>query len=297
MINLDYKLLSAFNAVIEQQSFELAAKKMFISQPAISQRIKTLEENLGQPVLIRSHPITVTPVGEKLLSHYKMVHQLESDLMPNILANAPGKPIKISLAVNADSIATWFLDAISPILKTHLVELNLLIASGTDTIGKLRSGEAIAGLTSVANPLPGYKTERLGTMNYILVASKEFQYRYFNKGVTKSSLKMAPSITYDHKDNMHDQFISKHFDVNANEYYSHRVSSSEAFVDLAKRGLAYCLIPELQIKDELESGELINIYPQAGLIEPLYWHSWVLVKGINKKISQEIVRYGQDILD
>lgn len=297
MINLDYKLLSAFSAVIEQQSFELAANKMFISQPAISQRIKTLEENLGQPVLIRSHPITMTPVGEKLLSHYKMVHQLESDLMPNILANAPGKPIKISLAVNADSIATWFLDAISPILKNHLVELNLLIASGTDTTDKLRSGEAIAGLTNVSTPLPGYKTEKLGTMNYILVASKEFQCRYFSKGVTKTSLKMAPSITYDHKDNMHDKFISKHFDVKANEYYSHRVSSSEAFVDLTKRGLAYCLIPELQIKDELESGELINIYPQAPLIEPLYWHSWVMVKGINKKISQEIVHYGQSILD
>ena len=114
MNDLDYKLLAALNAVIEQQSFDLAAKQLFISQPAVSQRIKLLEEKLGQPVMVRGQPITVTSIGEKLLSHYKMVQQLEDELLPELLPNAPSKPMKVSLTVNADSIATWFLDAIAP---------------------------------------------------------------------------------------------------------------------------------------------------------------------------------------
>lgn len=297
MIDLDYKLLAALNAVIEQQSFDIAAKQLFISQPAISQRIKLLEEKLGQPVIVRGQPITATSIGEKLLSHYKMVQQLEAELLPELLPNAPTKPIKVSLTVNADSIATWFLDAISPTLKQHLIEMNLLIESGTHSLDKLRSGQAVGGVTNIEAPLPGFRSFKLGNMNYLLVASKEFQQRYFQHGVTQSSLKMAPGITYDQKDTMQLHFIKQHFNLDSSEYYCHRVSSSEAFVDLAKRGLAYCLIPELQIKQELASGELINICPDKELIETLYWHSWVLVKGVNKLISQQIVSYAQQRLN
>jgi LysR family transcriptional regulator (chromosome initiation inhibitor) len=46
----------------------------------------------------------------------------------------------------------------------------------------------------------------------------------------------------------------------------------------------------------LASGELISISPENELIETLYWHSWVLVKGINKNISQQIVKVGQEKL-
>ena len=124
---LVYKLLSALAAIIETQSFELAAQKLFISQSAISQRIKLLEENIGHPMLIRRHPIELTPVGEQLLSHFKKVQQLENELLPELLPDRPTKPTRISLAVNADCIATWFLKAVTPVLKENLVELNLLI--------------------------------------------------------------------------------------------------------------------------------------------------------------------------
>tara|TARA_B110001454_G_C12381881_1_gene292996 strand:- start:158 stop:562 length:405 start_codon:yes stop_codon:yes gene_type:complete len=134
-------------------------------------------------------------------------------------------------------------------------------------------------------------------MNYYLVSSTSFQQKYFKKGVTKASLTMAPAISYDHKDDMHVRFIAKHFDLAASEYYCHSVRSSEAFVELARQGVAYCLLPELQIENELKSGELVKLCPDKELVETLYWHSWVLVKGINKKISQEIIRVGQKLLN
>jgi len=296
MSGFDYKLLTALSVIIETQNFELAAAKLNISQSAISQRIKLLEENIGQPILIRSQPIELTNVGEQLLSHFKKVQQLENELLPELLPDKPTKPMKISLAVNADSIATWFIKAITPVLKEHLVELNLLIELEDRTLDKLRSGEAIGAVSDIAKPLKGYRAFELGKMNYCLVSSKNFQEKYFPKGVSKASLKMAPGISYDHKDDMHVRYIAKHFDLAASEYYCHSVRSSEAFVELAKQGVAYCLVAELQIKNELASGELINLCPDKQLIETLYWHSWVLVKGINKKISQEIIKVGQELL-
>ncbi|PCH95291.1 MAG: ArgP/LysG family DNA-binding transcriptional regulator [Gammaproteobacteria bacterium] len=296
MSGFDYKLLTALAAIIETQNFELAANKLCISQSAISQRIKLLEENIGQPILIRTQPITLTTIGEQLLSHYKKVQQLENELLPELLPNKPKKPMKISLAVNADCLATWFIKALTPVLQEYLVELDLIIEHEERTLDKLRSGEAIGAVSVIEKPLKGYRSFKIGTMNYCLVSSKSFQQRYFKSGVTKSSLQMAPAISYDHKDDMHVRFIAKHFGLDASEYYCHSVRSSEAFVELAKQGVAYCLLPELQIKNELLSGELIKLCPENQLIETLYWHSWVLVKGINKKISQEIIRVGQSLL-
>lgn len=293
---MDYKLLAALAAIIETQSFELAAKKIFISQSAISQRIKLLEENFGHPMLIRSQPIELTTVGEQLLSHFKKVQQLENELLPELLPDKPTKPMRVSLAVNADCIATWFIKALTPVLKENLVELNLLVEHEERTLDKLRSGEAIGAVSVIEKPLKGYRSFKLGKMNYCLVSSKSFQQKYFKNGVTKASLTMAPGISYDHKDAMHVRYIAKHFDLAASEYYCHSVRSSEAFVELAKQGVAYCLLPELQIENELTSGELVKLCPEKQLIETLYWHSWILVKGINKKISQEIIRVGQALL-
>jgi len=296
MANFDYKLLSALTEVIELQSFELAANKLFISQSAISQRIKSLEEYIGQPVLIRSQPIVLTTAGEQLVSHFKKVEQLEIELAPVLSPDKPLRPMKVSLAVNADSIATWFIQAVTPVLQSHLVELNLMIEHEERTLDKLRTGEAIGAVSVIEKPLKGYRSFRLGKMEYCLVANKTFKNKYFKDGVNRESLKMAPAISYDHKDDMHVRFIAKRFDLGASEYFCHRVRSSEAFVALAKQGVAYSLLPKLQIANELANGELVNLSPENELVETLYWHSWVLVKGINKNISQQIVKIGQEIL-
>ena len=168
MASFDYKLLTALAEVIAQQSFEMAANKLFISQSAISQRIKNLEEYIGQPVLIRSQPLELTSAGEQLLSHFRKVKQLESELIPILSPDKPLKPLKVSLAVNADSIATWFIQAITPVLQSHLVELNLIIEHEERTLDKLRTGEAIGAVSVIEKPLNGYRSFRLGKMEPIV---------------------------------------------------------------------------------------------------------------------------------
>jgi LysR family transcriptional regulator (chromosome initiation inhibitor) len=204
--------------------------------------------------------------------------------------------MKISLAVNADSIATWFIDAITLVLQTQLVELNLIIEHEERTLDKLRSGEAVGAVSIIEKPLKGYRSFKLGKMEYCLVANPDFIAQYFPDGVNQSSLKMAPAISYDHKDDMHVRYIAKHFNLAAAEYYCHSVRSSEAFVALVKQGVAYCLLPKLQIANELDSGQLVSLCPEYTLVETLYWHSWVLVKGVSKQISENIVQVGRATL-
>ncbi|MGL6164556.1 MAG: LysR family transcriptional regulator, partial [Aeromonas veronii] len=123
MKELDYKLLRALDAVLQEQNFDRAAKSLHITQSAISQRIKQLEQQFAEPLLIRSQPLQATPLGQKLLAHYRQVHQLELELAGELAPDEPQGPIRISIAVNADSLATWFLPAIAPLLKQHPIEL------------------------------------------------------------------------------------------------------------------------------------------------------------------------------
>lgn len=297
MSKIDYKLLHALAMVVNEQSFEQAAGVLCISQSAVSQRIKALEEFVAHPVLIRGQPIELTPTGKMLLSHYKKVQQLESELLPQLRPEDPSERVALNIAVNADSVATWFFSVMTSLLKLYPIELNLLIDNESRTVQKLKSGEAFAAVSAQQQPLPGYQSFELGKMEYYLVATEQFRQRHFADGINAQSLCSAPGVSFDPKDDMHIRFIEEHFGLKAGSYPRHTVRSSEAFVELAKQGVAYTLLPKLQILNELESGELINLLPDKSRTQTLYWHCWVMVKGIYKKVSKQVVEGARMYLD
>ena len=295
-MDFDYKLLKALDVVMASQNFERAADILCISQSAVSQRIKLLEEFVGHPVIVRGKPLSLTAIGKQLVNHYKQVELLERELLPKINPEQQQSPIKLSLAVNADSLAIWFLDALTPLIKFSNIELNLLISGETRTIEHLKSGEAFAAVSTNSQPIAGFKTAKLGQLKYVLVASPEFKQHYFAQGVNPKTLQNAPGASFDRFDLMHQQFIEKHFGLIAGSYPCHSVRSSEAFVNMAKNSLAYTLIPEIQIQDELNSGQLLNISPRKFQLDTLYWHSWVLEKGIFKTASKMIIEHARRTL-
>jgi len=297
MKQLDYKLLHALSVVIKQQSFEKAADILCITQPAVSQRIKQLEQLVAQPILIRAQPIVATELGKKLLSHYLQVQQLEAELLPQILLDQPESTLTVNLATNADSLATWLIGALTPLINQYPIELNLIVADESRTLDKLKDGEVFGAISLIDKAVSGCEVTQLGTMEYILVASPEFKQRYFANGINQQSLKYAPGAAFDQKDDMHIKFIEQHFGLKGGSYPCHTVRSSEAFVELVKQGAAYSLIPQLQIKNELASGEIINILPKIKLTQTLYWHRWALVKGVYKQISETIISTGKNILN
>ncbi len=184
MKELDYKLLRALDAVLQEQNFDWAAKSLHITQSAISQRIKQLEQQFAEPLLIRSQPLQATPLGQKLLAHYRQVHQLELELAGDLTPDEPQGPIRISIAVNADSLATWFLPAIAPLLELHPIELNLLVDDESRTLDKVREGQAFGAVSLQPRPLAGCCVDELGEMNYLLTASPAFVARHFPQGLT-----------------------------------------------------------------------------------------------------------------
>jgi LysR family transcriptional regulator (chromosome initiation inhibitor) len=72
--------------------------------------------------------------------------------------------------------------------------------------------------------------------------------------------------------------------------------SSEAFVEATLRGMAYTLVPELQVLRELEQGLLINLAPDKCLELHLYWHTWGLDVDAVNILTQLVVKHARTVL-
>ncbi|MGF1822061.1 LysR family transcriptional regulator ArgP [Vibrio alginolyticus] len=296
MRGLDYKWIEALDAIVYQGSFERAAEHLFVSQSAISQRIKQLEKFLAQPVLIRSQPPKPTPIGKKLLGLYRRVRLLEHEILPELKNDTSTRPVQLSLATNADSLATWLLPALQNVMKQRQVELKLTIYGEYRSIEKLKSGEVTGAISLESQPIPGCRADYLGRIDYVCVASPEFYQRYFSKGVNNQTLAKAPAVSYDQYDDLHKTFLTEHFNVNPDSVIHHNISSSEAFLKVALADVAYCLIPRLQITDELDRGVLVDVTPGFLMSHRIYWHHWQLETGVLQEISHAIVGYAQQHL-
>jgi LysR family transcriptional regulator, chromosome initiation inhibitor len=264
---MDYRLLQALVAVIQQGGFERAAEKLFITQSAISQRIKQLEDQLGQPVLIRSNPPKATELGQRLHTHWQQVQQMEAGL--NL--NEQAQQLNIRIAVNADSLATWLPRALSTEQIEHIA-FDLLVEDQAVALKRMRQGEVMACLCSDPIPLNGAKVVSLGSMRYRAVASPEFIQQYQIAKLSNAQLADVPCLVFNRDDVLQHQFIRQI--AGREPSHIHLCPSSEGFVQCALAGIAYGMLPELQIQQHLSSGALLDIKERYYQDIPLYWHYW-----------------------
>ncbi|WP_299806369.1 LysR family transcriptional regulator ArgP [uncultured Shewanella sp.] len=270
----DYAHLKALSIVVSQGGFDKAAQHLYISQSAVSQRIKQLEDKVGQALLVRSNPVRPTETGKRLLRHYAQVQLLESELRSEMDVDDPSLPTIVKIAVNADSLATWFLPALTQIFKQQKWLLELIVDDEAYTHHLLKNGEAVGCVTTTQLALSGCSSEFLGNMEYQCVATPEFIEQYFSSDVPLDDITHAPAVVFSTKDKLHDKFLSFYFDINDKSWREHKIPSSESFLEAIKMGLGYGLVAHLQAKPLLDSGELVEIFPHKRMQVPLYWQHW-----------------------
>ncbi|WP_413285212.1 LysR family transcriptional regulator ArgP [Vibrio sp. MA40-2] len=296
MRGIDYRWIVALDAVISYRSFDKAAKVLSISQSAVSQRIKQLEQWASQPVLIREQPPKPTLTGQKLLGLYRRVSLLEQDLLPELMSEDVKVAVDVSIATNADSLATWLLPSLADLLKSSQIAINFVVDDENRTLEKLRTGEVVGAISVDNRSIPGCTADYLGVTEYICVASPDFCQRFFANGVSPESLLAAPAVVFNQHDHMHEHFIQQYFSLSINNVTKHTVRSSEAFVKMTTLGVAYSLIPKLQIEQELKQGLLVNISPEFSIANKLYWHHWNLESGVLKNLSEAIIQHAKHTL-
>lgn len=287
---LDYKGIEALFTVQDLQSFESAAKLLHITQSAVSQRIKGLERYYGKPVLTRKLPYRLTELGQQLVGHYKRLCMLECDVQKQI-GKSSGKA-HISVALNRDSLETWFFDFIEDSSVVSDVSLEVITDDQELTLDYLRNGLVSACLSTQEKEVQGGRVAFLGEMEYVLVASPDFAKKYFPRG-KKEELKKAPALRFDQKDRLHERYLEKFFDIDGRDLNYHVVPSVHGFRKFALLGHGYALIPKIDIVDELKNKKLVRLYKNKTWKVPLYWHYSNVESKFHKEFNQEIIEWAK----
>jgi LysR family transcriptional regulator (chromosome initiation inhibitor) len=286
---LDYKLLQALDAVATEAGFERAARTLHLTQSAVSQRVRLLEEQLGQILLVRANPPRPTPAGERLLRHFRQVALLEQDAVTELAQADLHRHGRLRLSVNADSLATWLLPPLVRLAREHDVLLDLVLADQDQTRRWLEQGEVIACVSSSDQAPAGCVAKKLGVLEYLCMAAPDYFQRWFPDGVTWTAMAQAPAVEFGPEDRSQDRFLIRQFGE-LPIYPRHRVPSAQAYLESIVQGLGYGMLPRLQAHALLRGGALIELIPNAPLLVPLYLHHWQLDTPLLQALSAQLMK-------
>jgi LysR family transcriptional regulator (chromosome initiation inhibitor) len=290
---LDYALLSALAAVVRTGSFERAAQQLNVTPSAISQRIKLLEERIGAVLVIRGQPCLATEAGQRLCQHVEQVALLESSLRRNLPGLQPEtRPVTLRLAVNADSLATWFIPAMA---KTEGFLFDLVLDDQDYSADWLRRGDVVAAVTSHGNPVQGCDCYPLGALPYMATASPGFVERWFAEGLNGDTAALAPCLVFNRKDRLQAMWLRQVLGSDVQPPL-HWLPSSQAFVDGALAGLGWGMNPELLVQDHLQAGRLVALKPSQPLEVPLYWQQSRIVGPLLADLTRAVITTARAML-
>lgn len=278
MNDFDPAALDCLAALADELGFERAAQRLAITQSAVSQRLRTLEAQVGQPLVVRSRPLRLTEAGKVLLRFARQLQALRVDVARE-LGERVAPQSRLAIAVNADSLATWVLPALDELVQQGLREgygLELVVDDQDFTHESLRQGAVLGCVTTVAEALQGCRVQPLGVMRYVAVASPGFVAQQLPDGLHAGNFADTPFLVFNRKDDSQVQWVAKAFGVRAPRLRERFVPSSEAYVAAAVMGWGVGVAPDIQVRPLVDAGKLVVLKPEVGVDVALYWHQWQL---------------------
>ena len=295
MGSLDYRALAVLDAVASHGSFDKAALALGITQSAVSQRIKALEDASGRLLIIRGQPAVPTGLGQRLIVHHRNVKLMEASLDID-LGNSVSMP-EIAIAIDADSLATWFPDTLTALLAPPRCQLDVRPADSDAALQMVRDGTVFgcvaASSGTATDAAAATSVTPLGTMRYVCVATPVFAGHWFGDGFIAEAVQLAPAVVGQH--GLLARFLAEQLEMR--EPFPHHTLPVEA----ARRGcvqdsLAYGLMPQRLAAPALATERLVDLMPGRTLDVPLSWHAWTLDTPFTKLLSEQIVKSARDYL-
>ena len=293
---LDPVALRTLAAAVRAGTFDAAARELHVTPSAISQRVKALELRVGRVLLHRTKPIEPTPAGHVLVRLAAQVDLLEREAVAELVGGEVGEAgdgddapwAEIPLAVNADTMATWMLDAMVAVQERHRVTFELFRIDETLSAQRLRHGDVMAAVTSVPQPVPGCRVVRLGTMRYLGLATPAYVERYLADGPTAAALARAPLIDFDRADLIQRGFLRKLARRHLTPPATY-VPAVRDYDEAVRRGMGWGMLVDAQARDDVASGKLVEIAPGRHVDVPLFWQHWKLGSALMDDLTSAVV--------
>ncbi|MDX6292722.1 MAG: LysR family transcriptional regulator, chromosome initiation inhibitor [Kribbellaceae bacterium] len=272
-MQLDSAQLATFAAVIDEGSFDAAARRLQLTPSAVSQRIKALESRLGQVLVRRAKPCRTTEAGGALLRLARQVSLLETETLAAVKGAAEG--LRLPLAVNADSLNSWFLPALLALPPDLTVYFDLHQEDQDHSAELLRDGSVLAAVTAEPRAVQGCRVQPLGKMRYLSIATPEYAERWLADRPLVEALSVAPMMVFNRKDMLQHRLLRK-VTRRRLDPPTHWIPSPGPFIQAVRLGLGWGMIEEDKVEEDLAAGRLIEVAEGKYVDVPLYWQHWKL---------------------
>lgn len=288
------ELLECLTALVEEGSFERAARRLSITQSAVSQRLRTLEGLAGTVLIARDRPLRATPAGRLLFKHALQLRLLRADLGQELQRLGPAtagqrfEDERAAIAVNADSIATWALPAFDAAVRDGL-QLEIIADDQDFTQDWLREGQVLGCVTTLGKPLRGCKVVALGSMDYVAAASPAAVARLCPQGYSPRRLRDLPFVAFNRKDDLQGEFVCKALNLRQVALQQRFVPSPQGQLRALLADWGASVLPEQLVRPWLESGQLIDLAPETRLPVALYWHCWNLDSPLLDRLTRAVI--------
>jgi LysR family transcriptional regulator (chromosome initiation inhibitor) len=293
-MQIDPRRSAAFIAAVDTGSLEAAAAQLSLSPSAVSQRISALEQDFGTPLLVRSRPCRPTGPGTRLLQYLRRSTLLETEFLAEMgMDDGLGR---VAIAVNNDTLATWLLPVLAPILAREELLVEFVLDNQGHTFALLEQGRVVACVAGEATPMRGCTVSPLGLMRYRMVASASFATQWFADGFNRETARRAPVVVFDRKDSLQSAFLLKHFGLPEGAYPFHYVPASDPFVDAIRIGMGYGMLPMEQCGAMLQDGTLVDLAPALYVDVPLYWHAWRIQPPRLERMGAALIKAAREVL-
>jgi len=296
-MRFDPRQTAALHAVLETGSFEAAARQLHITSSAVSQRVRALELAMGGTLVSRTRPCHGTPLGQRLMQHLRRSALLDDDFAAEIHGQADA-PLRLVLAVNGDTLATWFLPALSPVLTAEHVLLDTHVDDQDHTHALMLSGEAVGCVTTRPEAMRGSVALQLGVMRYRLMASNAFARQHFPRGLSREAARTAPVVAASRKDQLHARALEQRLGLAADAYPCHYIGPPVPRFEAIRQSLGHGMLPELWLGAQpaaVQAG-LVDLMPLHPTDVELYWHGWKVQSPRLERLTQRIVEAAQAVL-
>ncbi len=302
-IELPHDLVRTLLAAVDEGTFDAAAAALHLTPSAVSQRIKALEQRTGRVLLTRTKPVRPTESGEAVVRFARQLAALEQvthqdlGLVDDTDEGGPRPATRLPIVVNADSLATWFLPALTRVPQDPPVCFEVHREDEGHSATLLREGRVMAAVTSSAEPVTGCTVRPLGLARYLPLATPEFRDRHLLPGPLTRRLPEAPVVIYDRRDELQDRFVRGLTRGRSNAGpLRHYVPTSEGFRDAVAAGLGWGLLTDFQAAPLLDAGTLVRLSPGKHLDIPLYWQQWKLDVPALARVAQAVAEAAAEAL-
>lgn len=282
-----FEQLRTFAAVVDEGTLEAAARSLYVTPSAISQRLKAMEDAAGQILLQRTNPVRPTTAGEAILRFARQVRQLEWDAQQELGGSRDRPTAPIPLVVNADSLSTWFMPALASLPPDLGACFELRREDEQHSTQLLRTGSVMAAVSATPEPVQGCSVEPLGSLRYRAVASPGYLLRWWPDGPELAAGSQAPVVDFDRKDDLQDGFFRTltGAELTAPRHY---VPASAEFAQAIRLGLGWGLLPEQQCLADIRSGALVELAPANPVDVSLYWQRWKIDSPVLNQLTAAV---------